>query len=588
MQYKSLVDVYEKLGSTSKRLEKTQIISELLKDTKQDDIHYVVLLLKGRVFPDWDETKIGVASKLIAKAISTATGYAPDKVEKEWKKTGDLGETAENLISKKTQATLFSQNLTIKKVFDNIRKLATLEGSGSVDQKIKLVAELLTSAKPVEAKYIVRTVLEELRVGVAHGTLRDAVVWAYFGKDLKIKYDKEKNDISLDAEQRKSYNEHVDAVQSALDASNDFSLVAEAASKGLKELAKISLKVGTPIKVMLAPKAKNVADAFERVGKPAEAEFKMDGFRMQVHKDKDKITIFTRRLDNVTKQFPDVVEAVRKHTKADSFILDSEAVGYNPDTKKYLPFQNISQRIKRKYDIEDMAKKLPVELNVFDVLEYNGKPTLSTPFRERREIIERIIKESPRHIVLAEKLVTDKEDAVAKFFKKSIAAGHEGLMLKNLDAPYKPGARVGYMVKLKETMENLDLAIVGAEWGEGKRSSWLSSFTLACIDDEGNYLKIGKVGTGIKEKEEFKGEEGITFEELTKLLKPLITKEKGREVSVKPKVIVEVAYEEIQKSPTYSSGYALRFPRLMRLRSDERDEPSDLDLVEDLYHGQNK
>ena len=306
----------------------------------------------------------------------------------------------------------------------------------------------------------------------------------------------------------------------------------------------------------------------------------------QIHKKDNEIKIFTRRLDDVTKQFPEVVDYVAKHVKGNNFILDSEAVGFDPKTGKYLPFQSISQRIKRKYDIEQMSKKFPVELNVFDVVSFEGRNLLKEPFRKRREILEKNIRPAEKKIVLAKQLVTDDVKKAQKFYDESLKMGEEGVMAKNLDGIYKPGSRVGYGVKVKPVMETLDLVIVGAEWGSGKRSGWLSSFSLACRDaDTGEFLEIGKVGTGIKELEGI----GVTFEQLTELIKPLVTEEKGRIVKIKPKIVVEIKYGEIQKSPTYGSGFALRFPRLMKLRDDKgADEASELEYVEELYYGQKR
>lgn len=582
MEYIKLVEIYKKLEETTKRLEKTHIISEFLKTIDIENLPIITLLLQGKLFPNWDENKIGVASRLILKAINTSTGISAFKIEHEWKKTGDLGIVAENLVKQKKQSTLLQTKLTVKKVFDNLRKLAGLEGAGTVDKKIKLIAELLTSAKPIEAKYIVRTILEELRVGVGEGSLRDAIVWAFFGDKIGLKYLSENK---IEIKSREEYNKYIDAVQRAYDLTNDFSSVAASAKKGsLKGLKDMDIVVFRPLKVMLALKVKDVEEGFERCGKPLDVEYKLDGFRIQAHKEGGKIKLFTRRLEDVTAQFPDVVEYVKKNVKGNSFIIDSEAAGFNPKTGKYLPFQKISQRIKRKYNIPEMAKKFPVEMNVFDILYYNGKNLIKEDFKKRRELIEKIVTNKKRKIVVVKNLITSNAKEIEKFYKESLSAGNEGVMLKKLDSPYKPGARVGHMVKLKPTMETLDLVIVGAEWGEGKRAKWLSSFVLACRED-GKFLEIGKMGTGIKEK----AEEGISFEELTKLLKPLITAEKGKNVTIKPKIVVEVDYEEIQKSPTYSSGYALRFPRLKSLRLDrDSSEASDLDMIEDLYYSQKK
>ncbi len=582
MNYVKLVETYQKLEETSKRLEKTFIISEFLKTIPKDDLAEIVLLLQGKLFPNWDEHKVGVASRLVLKAINKATGIDSKNIEKEWKKTGDLGIVAENLVKQKKQRTLMSHDLSVRKVFENLRKLSELGGIGTVEKKLQLIAELLTSARPLEAKYIIRTVLEDLRVGVGEGSLRDSIVWAFFEDKIGLKYLEEEKQIEV--KDREEYNKYLNAVQRAFDLTNDFSTVAQSAKLGLKNLEEKSITLFKPLKVMLALKVKDAKEGFERCGTPADIEYKLDGFRIQAHKEGSKIKLFTRRLDEVTKQFPEVVGYIKENVKGDSFMLDSEAAGFDPKTDKYLPFQSISQRIRRKYNIEEMAKKFPVELNVFDIIYYNGKNMINEPFRERRKIIEKIVTNKKRKIVVVKNLITSSEKDVERFYKESLAAGNEGIMMKNLSAPYKPGARVNYMVKLKPTMETLDLVIVGAEWGTGKRATWLSSFVLAC-KHRGEFLEIGKMGTGIKEKTE----EGTSFEELTKLLKPLILSEKGREVKIKPKIVIEVKYEEIQKSSNYSSGYALRFPRLRTLRLDrDPDDCSTLSMVEGLYHGQKK
>jgi DNA ligase 1 len=561
MRYSELAVVYEKLNSTTKRLEKTAIVAELLKETPAEDIEEIMLLLQGRIYPAWDERQAGVASKLMAKAISIASGSSSTEVENEWKKTGDLGLVAESLIKKKKQSTLGSSELTVKKVFSNIRKLSIEEGSGSVDRKLQEIAELLTSAKPIEARYVARMILQDLRIGIGSGTIRDAIASAYFPEDETAK----------------------DAVQEAYDLTTDFATVAKAAkTKGMDGLKNIKIKIGTPIKVMLAQKTETIKEGFEQVGSPAEAEYKFDGFRVQIHRDGNNVSVFTRRLENVTEQFPEIVEYAKKYVKGDSYILDGEAVGFDPKTKRYLPFQKISQRIKRKYDIGKIAAELPVEVNVFDIVCLDGKNLINEPFQKRREIVERIVPIVERKILPAKKLITDNEKEVMDFFAESKQKGNEGIMLKNLEAPYKPGARVGYMLKYKQTMDTLDLVIVGAEWGEGKRSKWLSSFDLACKKGD-DFVEIGKAATGLKEK----SEEGLSFDDMTNALKPLIISENARHVLVKPEIVIEVAFEEIQKSPTYASSYALRFPRVLRLRDDKSaDDASTLKMVEKLFEGQ--
>ena len=581
MKYENVCEVYEALESTTKRLEKTRIIAEFLRKAKVEDLPAVVLLLQGRLFPNWDERKIGVASKLVAKAIVLTTGLSKDRIEKEWKKTGDLGTVAENLVKVKSQATLSRHELDVKKVFENLRKLATLEGAGTVDRKLKLIAELLTSATPLEARFIVRTILEVLRVGTGEGTMRDAIAWAFFEKEMGFMYKEE----DIEVEDRERYNRYIGAVQHAYDVTNDFSAVAESAKKdGLEGLDKEAITVGKPIKVMLALKAEDIEDGLERVDRPCAVEFKYDGFRMQIHKKGAEVKIFTRRLEEVTSQFSEVVPLIRSHVKADACILDSEGVGYNPKTGRYLPFQHISQRIKRKYGIGEMASELPIEINIFDIVYHNGKSLLNENYEDRYAILKKIVKAEKKKIGLAEHIITDSRKEIEAFLQKSLKQGNEGLMLKNLKAPYKPGARVGHMVKLKPVLETLDLVVVGAEWGEGKRAKWLSSYIVACKDGD-EWKEVGRVSSGLKEKES----EGVTYEEMTRELKSLVVEEKGRSVIVKPKIVIEVIYEEIQQSPSYTSGFALRFPRIISVRSEKpASEATTLKQMENLYKKQKK
>lgn len=548
---------------------------------QSNELPEVCLLLQGRVYPLWDERKIGVATQLIMKALHLATGLSVVIIEKEWKKTGDLGLVAEKLMPTKRQATLIVHELTVTKVFHNLQKLAALAGSGSVAAKMNLIVELLTSATPCEAKYLVRTVLEELRVGVGDGSLRDALVWTYLADDLGLEYSK--NELVLAEDKRAEYNRRIALVQVAYDLTNDLGMVAlRAKTEGMPGLEAVSLQPGIPMKVMLAQKVADFTEGFAVVGRPCCVEYKLDGFRIQIHATGKEILLFTRRLENVTKQFPEIVAAVRQHVAGNSFILDGEAVGYHPKTGKCLPFQSISQRIRRKYNIAEIAKQFPVCLYLFDIL-YHGKSVVHSPFSERRKLLHQIVHEHKQVIEIVPSLTTEDEEEAKAFYAKALAVGMEGVMLKKLDAPYKPGSRVGFMVKLKPIMEPLDLVITGAEWGEGKRSSWLTSYTLACREDH-TFVEIGKVGTGIKELEG----SGVTFAGMTKLLKPLIAQEKGKMVTVKPKIVIEVAYEEIQKSPTYSSGFALRFPRLQRLRTMERspEDISTLPQVKQLYSQQ--
>ena len=556
MRYLKLTEVYEEVSSTTKRLEKIKILSKFFRYLHDDDME-VLYLLMGDIYPEYDDRKIGISNQLAIKALSKATGTNEKQIVKEWKKLGDIGLVAEVLVAGKKQTTLHSHILTTEKVLTNLRKLPELVGKGTVNKKLGLITELLTSAKTKEALYLIRTLIGDLRIGIQESTIRAGMAAAFFdGKKEAAK-----------------------KIETAIDKTNDLVAVFEIAKKGkLKGFDKLSVQVGKPIKAMLAQKAVTIEDGFKSLGKPCAVEYKYDGFRLLIHKKQGVVTLFTRTLENVTKQFPDVVEYINKHIKGHSFIIDSEAVGFHKKTKEYTSFQNISQRIRRKHHIERLVKELPVEVNAFDIIYYNGKSLIEDSFEKRSKILRKIIQNKPFKIITAKQIITGDAKKAKEFYKKALKDNQEGVMMKNLKAEYKPGRRVGHMLKIKPEERDLDLVITGAEYGTGKRSGWLSSFILSCKKGD-KYLEIGKMGTGIKEKS---ADEvgGVSFEELTKMLKPLITEEHGKSVKIKPKIVVAVTYQEIQKSPNYNSGYALRFPRFTDLRPDKK--PKDATTLEEV------
>lgn len=547
MKYQKLAEFYQEASSTTKRLEKTEILAKFLKEIKTSEKDILYLLL-GDIYPEYDERRIGISTQLAIKTISKATGTEESKVVHEWKVIGDLGLVAEKLTKGKKQVTLHKHVLTTEKVLENLRKLPTLEGKGTVEKKLALITELLTSASPLEALYLVRTLLADLRMGIKESTIREAMAVAFF-KDKKADAVK---------------------IQEAIDKTNDLASVFEIVQDGkITELERLHLEVGHPIKAMLAQKAANIKEAFEAVGRPCAIEYKYDGFRLIIHKKGNNVLFFTRRLENVTKQFPEIADYVKKYVKGDSFILDSEAVGFNKKTKEYKPFQDISQRIRRKYDIEKLQNELPVEINVFDILYYNGKSLLNEPFQKRTELIKKIINVQPYKIIHAKQIITSDEDKAEKFYKQALKDRQEGVMFKNLQAHYQPGSRVGHMLKLKPSERDLDLVITGGEYGTGKRGGWLSSFILSCKSKDGKFHEIGRMGTGVKEKSTAESGIGISFDELTEKLKPYFIETKGKMVKIKPKIVVSVTYQEIQRSTNYGSGFALRFPRFTALRPDK-------------------
>jgi DNA ligase-1 len=562
MRYELLADTYGELEATTKKLAKTEITSKLLRKTPTEDLQEVVMLLNGKLFPPWAEHETGVANQLMIKAIAKATGASDKEVVDKFRKSGDLGLTAENFTEKKRQRTLGSAELTVKKVFANFREIAEQSGSGSQDRKLGLLAELLSSAKPKEALYIARTVLEQLRVGVAEGLIRDAIAQAF---ELKP-----------------------EDVENAWNFLPDYGVIAKIAKeKGMKGLQKIDLELGTPCNVLLAEKApdlKTAIESFEHVL----LQYKYDGMRSLIHKKGEKIWIFTRRLEDVTKAFPEIADYAKKALKAKEIIVDGETLALDAKTGRPIPFQKLSTRIKRKYDVEKAMKEIPVQINVFDILYLNGKTLFDKTQRERFEILKEEVKEIKDKFRIADSLITKDLDKAEKYYEESLAAGHEGLIVKNLDSFYIPGRSVaGGWLKIKPVMENLDLVIVGGMWGSGKRAGTVGSLILGIRDaDTGKFLECGMLGTGLKEKKS-EQEGSITLKEITKMLRPLIISEDGNNLKIKPKIVIEVGYQEIQKSPTYDSNYALRFPKFIRMRPDKApEEADDTERLKRLYEMQ--
>ncbi len=569
MLYSKLVEVYEELEKTSARLGKIDAVARILKEAEPGNLPRVVLLLQGKVFPSWSEQEIGIADKMVVRIVSTATGFKEAEVMRHYNETGDLGLTVEKLLAGKRQQTLGVKRIDIAKVFENLQKLATVEGKGSQEVKVSIVRELVIHSSPKEAKYIVRTALGQLRVGVAEGVVRDAIAAAFFP-------DKEGDD----------KKEVIKAIEWAWFMRPDYGDVARMAKeKGLEGLKKAKLELGKPFQVLLAEKSPSLKEALEAYENP-QLEWKFDGARIQCHKDGDKVWLFTRRLENVTNQFPDIVRMVREGVRARRCVLEGEAMAIGKNGKP-APFQILSQRIHRKYEIDKMAKEIPVQMNWFDIVYLDAEQLFDSTFRERRKMLERMIKATKGKFQLSEPLLTKDLHKAEKFYQDALYAGQEGVMVKNLDATYQPGRRVaGGWLKVKPIMETLDLVITGAQWGTGKRAGWLGSFVLACREEEsGEFMECGMMGTGVKEKKT--DEKDVTFKDLTEMLRPSIVSEKGNMVRIKPKIVLEIAYEEIQKSPNYGSGYALRFPRLISLRIDKSISDADtLDRIKYLYEMQ--
>ncbi|MGC1121056.1 MAG: ATP-dependent DNA ligase [Candidatus Methanofastidiosia archaeon] len=541
MKFSTLISVYESLEDTTKRLEMTDIVSQFLKGTPADVLDVVVYFLLGKVFPDWKDAELGVGTKLVIRVVSTVSGVPESTIEEYIREEGDIGKACERAINEKKQVILFTEELSVEYVYEILIKLSEFSGARSQEKKLKYLANLFSSATGKEARYLVRIVLGTMRTGIGEGTVRDAVAQG-FGCDPS-------------------------QVERAYMLTNDFGLVAKTARKNVQDLDNLGITFFRPIKFMLAQVA-TLQEAKERMH-VLSCEIKYDGSRAQIHKRGKKIKIFSRRLEDITSALPDVVEAIRRSIPEDA-IVEGEIVATENDHPR--PFQFVLRRLRRKYDIQEMMEKIPLKLYIFDVL-YKDGPLLDVPFRERRKILESTIREGESAQV-STVLVTDEVSKAEEFFNRSIEMGHEGLMIKDVESVYQPGARGKKWLKIKETMETLDLAIIGADWGEGRRAHWLASFLLGIKDEQGAFMEIGKVGTGITDE---------MFKELTDKLSPYIIEQKGKTVKLIPYLVVEVAYEEIQKSPNYESGYALRFPRVVRVREDKSpEEADDIDRLHEI------
>jgi len=544
------------------------LVTDLLCDAGET-LPVVARFVQGRVFPAHETTTLDVGPKLCYEALARAAGpnVSAADVEDRLADTGEIGAVAASYdLGGQRGLAAFGDGedaLAVADVYEELRALAEAEGEGSQDRKLDVLFGLFTRASPEEARYLARLVLGEMRIGVGGGTVRDAIAGAF---DVPV-----------------------EAVERAVQVSNDYGLVAEIArDEGADGLAGVTLEVGRPVGAMLA-QVGTVTDALDDWGEAA-VERKFDGARVQVHYDGDDVWLFSRNLEDVTAPLPEIVEFVEANVDAPA-ILDGEVVAVDDDGRPR-PFQAVLRRFRRKHDVAEAREAVAVELHAFDCLHADGEDLLDAGLVERHERLAAVLDanrsggrrntersgerrpnaersggERPRGRIAA-LVVTDDPDDIAEIEAAALEAGHEGIMLKNPDSAYTPGRRGRNWLKRKPDVETLDLVVTGAEWGEGRRATFLGTFELS-VRTPGGYETIGKVATGIADDE---------LAELTDLLEPHVRAQDGTDVDVEPAVVFEVGYEEIQASPTYSSGYALRFPRFLGVRDDK--DPADADTLE--------
>ena len=580
MKYSILAESLNRMESTTKRLELTQHLVELFEKTPEDVISKIVYLLQGKLRPDFEGIELGVAEKLAIRAIAKSSGIAVNKIEQEYRKTGDLGQAATKILEQKTQTTFLVEDISVERVYETLFKIAKLEGARSQDMKMKYISSLLNDATPLEASYILKILLGTLRLGVAENTVMDALAIAYTGSKDNRK-----------------------ALEHAYNVSSDLGKVAQTiAGKGLKGVEEFQIAMFNPIRPMLADRVKSEEESIEKMGEEFAAEYKLDGERVQLHVEGEKVVLFSRSLENISEYYPDIIEKIPKCLAADQVILEAEAVAINENTGEFLPFQELMHR-RRKYKIEKAVSQYPITVNFFDVLFYNGKSCLESDYGERRKLLEKIVKEDDfaKHIPMT---IVKTEDDVEDFLENSINSGCEGLMLKMLDKPYQAGSRGNYWLKLKREYRNelgdsLDLVVVGAFFGKGRRTGRYGTLLLASYDsDTDTFTSICKVGTGFTD-EYLDQLYQILSDKVTLKKNPRINSEMEADIWFEPELVIEIVASEITLSPIHKAawdemrkgaGLALRFPKFTgKIRVEKFAEgASTNEEVIALYKGQKK
>ena len=580
MEFSIIAEIFERMENTTKRIELTNLLVELLKKTPKKIIPNAVYLLQGIIRPNFEGVELGVAEKLAIRAISKSSGLSIKKIEDDYKKCGDLGITASNILKLKTQTTFTAEKITLERVYETLFRIAKLVGKGSQDLKMKYISSLLNDATPLEAKFVLKILLGTLRLGIAENTIMDALAIAFTGK-----------------------KENKEQIENAYNVSSDLGKVSLLiATDGIDEIKKFKISLFSPIRPMLADRVKSEKEAIKKMSEIFAAEYKLDGERVQIHKQANEVVLFSRRLENITQYYPDIVENVKKSLSVNEGVFEAEIVPVNENTGEFLPFQELMHR-RRKYKLEKAISQYPITVNFFDVLYFDKKDCLNLEYSERRKILEKLVNEDD-FSKLVPMLLVKNENEIEDFLENSINSGCEGLMLKTLDAPYRAGARGSNWLKLKREYRNelgdsLDLIVIGAYFGRGRRTGLYGTLLLGTYNpDKDNFPSVCKVGTGFTDE---------SLDQLYQILSNKITlKKNSRVVSemeadvwFEPELVLEIVASEITLSPIHKtglnlirkgSGFALRFPKFTgKIRYEKAVEDASTDEeVLTLYKGQSK
>ena len=580
MDFSIVAEIFEKMENTTKRIELTNILVELLKKTPKKIIPNAVYLLQGIIRPNFEGVELGIAEKLAIRAISKSSGLSIKKIEDDYRKVGDLGLTASNILKLKTQTTFTAEKITLERVYETLFKIAKLEGKGSQDLKMKHISSLLNDATPLEAKFVLKILLGTLRLGVAENTVMDALAIAFTGK-----------------------KENKERIENAYNVSSDLGKVSQmVATNGIDGIKKFKISLFSPIRPMLADRVKSEKEAIKKMPELFSAEYKLDGERVQIHKQANKIILFSRRLENITQYYPDIVENIGKSLNVHEGVFEAEIVPINENTGEFLPFQELMHR-RRKYKLEQAVSQYPITVNFFDVLYFDNKDCLNLEYSERRKILEKLVNED-NFSKLVPMLFVKNENEIEDFLENSINAGCEGLMLKAPSAPYRAGMRGSNWLKLKREYRNelgdsLDLIVIGAYFGRGRRTGLYGTLLLATYNPEkDNFPSICKVGTGFTD-ESLDQLYQILSNKVTLKKNPRIVSEMEADIWFEPELVLEIVASEITLSPIHktgldlirkSSGFALRFPKFTgKIRYEKAvEDASTAEEVLALYKRQSK
>lgn len=545
-----VAELLDSITATSKRKEKIHYIAEFLSSIEPDEVSYAALLVAGRIFAESDQRSLNVSWSGILSSLQQVMDIRPSDVHRVY--NGDVGEAVASLIESgmyARQSSLFEEPLTILSVKTSIEKIAALSGKGSKNEREAILANLLRNASPREARYLVAIILGDTRTGVSDAMLVEAIAEAY----------------SIES----------DIVRRAWSYCGDLGRVAETAHmNGEKGVRNINIQLFTPIKPMLATPTEKIGDVFTDSTSTYCVEYKYDGARVQIHKQGNVAKIYSRRMTDVTESMPEIVKLISSGLRAESAILDGEVVAIGPNEQPQ-PFQEVMKRFGSSRDIGAKINETELHLYLFDILFLNGKPLSDLSLKKRRR---KLVSVAPPNIVAPSFAVTEEEEA-QKLFDESKELGHEGVMVKNPESSYTPGTRGKNWLKIKHTLQTLDMVVLAAEWGHGRRKNWLSDYHLGVIDERtGEFVMVGKT---------FKGLTDAELETMTARLQELEVSSSRGVVTVHPEIVVEVLVSELQKSPTYESGIALRFARIVRIRDDRGSfDITSLNELEEMYEAQ--